>query len=357
MSDSRTVKFKEEPIEPTEPTEQIDQWTTFATPLAPPPARFPEPPHAAMSWTACYDDDCTIHESSKRNSGYYPKQRSHRNQNVRRTYSRTRRNPSHQPCNCGETHDPELDNIIQDKNLNPKQACTAWSKGKRVCQYCEFLVNPNGHETRCGSRSVEPEEPITVREDTLPLEEPPMLVRENAFREEGPPVVVIRVEQDPAAEQPANEPVANDEDQENRAPENPQLVEVLAQVARIQRLSTETITAVHDVFQEGRQIINQTLERQTAHEVHLRQLAIDIQRITNTQQTLAQRLNHQQQRNRSRVQRPPRNNHNGLFGASAYRGGVMSQTTRNMARGAAIATVTWWAFGITLIAISYVNRN
>jgi Retrotransposon gag protein len=29
--------------------------------------------HANLSWTACYDDKCTIHKSSKEGSGYYPK--------------------------------------------------------------------------------------------------------------------------------------------------------------------------------------------------------------------------------------------------------------------------------------------
>jgi Retrotransposon gag protein/Zinc knuckle len=29
--------------------------------------------HAAMSWTACYDDDCHIHESDKHGGGYFPK--------------------------------------------------------------------------------------------------------------------------------------------------------------------------------------------------------------------------------------------------------------------------------------------
>jgi hypothetical protein len=31
--------------------------------------------HGVLSWTACYDDDCLIHKSSKDGAGWYPKRR------------------------------------------------------------------------------------------------------------------------------------------------------------------------------------------------------------------------------------------------------------------------------------------
>ncbi|KAG0639374.1 hypothetical protein HOY80DRAFT_1136815 [Tuber brumale] len=33
-------------------------------------------PHAEMSWTACYDDDCKIHLHEKEASGWFPKRKS-----------------------------------------------------------------------------------------------------------------------------------------------------------------------------------------------------------------------------------------------------------------------------------------
>jgi hypothetical protein len=85
----------------------------------------------------------------------------------------------------------------------------------------------------------------------------------------------------------------------------------------------------------------------------------DISRIDRAQQVLAQQLN---QRRQFRVERPTNNqrfrdNRAGLVGASAYRRGLMSQTTCDMLLGAGYATAAWWILGVTMIAISYVNRK
>ncbi len=37
--------------------------------------------HANLHWTACYNDDCQIHKSSKEGSGWYPKKNKNKNKN------------------------------------------------------------------------------------------------------------------------------------------------------------------------------------------------------------------------------------------------------------------------------------
>ena len=45
-----------------------------------------------------------------------------------------------------------------------------------------------------------------------------------------------------------------------------------------------------------------------------------------------------------------------LLSRSFLKRGV-SQTTCDMLLGATYATITWWILGVTMIAISYVNRK
>jgi hypothetical protein len=40
--------------------------------------------------------------------------------------------------------------------MDPRKACRAWQKGKRVCNVCRFLVNKDGHEERCGIKGWKP---------------------------------------------------------------------------------------------------------------------------------------------------------------------------------------------------------
>ena len=164
------------------------------------------------------------------------------------------------------------------------------------------------------------------------------------------------------SEEPANEPVANDDNQENRDPAHnnaPELAELLAQVHQIQRTTIETVNRVERAFNEGRFLINHTLTRQPANQEHHRTMTNDISRIDTAQQVLAEQLN---QRRQFRVERYPnnqrfRNNSASLVGASAYRRGLMSQTTCDMLLGAGYATAAWWILRVTWIAISYVSRK
>ena len=140
-------------------------------------------------------------------------------------------------------------------------------------------------------------------------------------------------------------------------------MELLAQVHQIQRTTIETVHRVEQAYAHGRDIINHTLLRQAADRDRLRTMTNDITRITTQQRVLAQQLNNlRQQHQLSRAQRPRnqqsfRNNRAGLVGASAYRRGLMSQTTCDMLLGAGYATAVWWILGVTMIAISYVNRK
>src|SRR5712691_4601541 len=44
------------------------------TPPPPSPPKSATPnPHAALSWTACYDDGCNTHLGEKQGAGWYPK--------------------------------------------------------------------------------------------------------------------------------------------------------------------------------------------------------------------------------------------------------------------------------------------
>ena len=52
-------------------------------------------------------------------------------------------------CYCGETHSPELDEVIRTQRLNPRKACRRWQQGRRICHQCGFLVNLTQHSSRC----------------------------------------------------------------------------------------------------------------------------------------------------------------------------------------------------------------
>ena len=103
-----------------------------------------EPPrahaHASLYWTACYDDYCSTYRQMKDNN-YYPS----------RANNRHRR--SHRSCECTSAHPSELTEVIRTRHLDPRKACAAWQKGKRVCPECRFLVNMTDHHRRCGTAS------------------------------------------------------------------------------------------------------------------------------------------------------------------------------------------------------------
>jgi hypothetical protein len=112
-------------------------WTRPITPL--PATTYT--PHDMEHWSFCTDDYCQIGMQAKENNNYWPKESSRRR----------RRNA---PCNCGQVHHPELEAAIRTKHLNPKAACKAWNKRKRVCNDCGYLVNMDGHHDRASATPI-----------------------------------------------------------------------------------------------------------------------------------------------------------------------------------------------------------
>jgi hypothetical protein len=106
-----------------------DGWNRPVTPL--PATTYST--HDTEHWSFCTDDYCQTHMQSKENSNYWPK-----------VSSRRRRRSD--PCNCGQPHHLDLDAAIRIKHLNPKAACKAWQKGKRVCTDCGYIVNLDRHQ-------------------------------------------------------------------------------------------------------------------------------------------------------------------------------------------------------------------
>jgi hypothetical protein len=289
-----------------------DEWD------APPPA--PSPPlsavgqprtndHASLHWTACYNDYCGVHRQMKDNN-YYP----------RRANGRHRHN--HQ-CPCENAHPFELAEVIRNRHLNPRRACAAWRKGKRVCPRCRFLVNMEGHENRCQ----------TTTEQRTPLEEiqPPQENQEN--------------------EVPAAPPTATDESQQT-------IPRLLAFVY------DDLSTNIRQTQVQQRALAQATNEQ---HQVHQAQLV----RIT---EILGGILAQQRSQPRAppltttrsvRIHRmtPRRQNHphrHDLAGASVWTGGVLSRTWHDRllgaAAGAALTLATLWLILVSAATATVILR-
>jgi hypothetical protein len=67
--------------------------------------------HALMSWTACYDDSCSIHQSEKLMSGWYPKQ-------VKRTVATLRKKPALKEASSSEEYSDESQGTSDQEDFN-----------------------------------------------------------------------------------------------------------------------------------------------------------------------------------------------------------------------------------------------
>jgi hypothetical protein len=112
----------------------------YRTPTPPIANQYPHPtiPHADLHWSFCNNDSCSIHLKSKFQDNHFPA--------VAQAIAARMK----ESCSCGQPHDPELDWVIRHQKMDARKACRAWQKGKRVCNVCRFLVNKDGHEERCG---------------------------------------------------------------------------------------------------------------------------------------------------------------------------------------------------------------
>jgi hypothetical protein len=77
-------------------------------------------------------------------------------------------------CYCGETHPPELDEVIRIQRLNPRKACRRWQHGRCICHHCGFLVNLTEHSLRCSNPNGIPISPCDndIRQ-TTPIDNQP----------------------------------------------------------------------------------------------------------------------------------------------------------------------------------------
>jgi hypothetical protein len=87
---------------------------------------FLDTPHKNLHWTFCNEDQCIYHQEQKNGKIYKPP-----GENGYPT----------DHCYCGETHPPELDEVIRTQCLNPRKACRRWQQGRCICHHCGFLVN------------------------------------------------------------------------------------------------------------------------------------------------------------------------------------------------------------------------
>ena len=294
-------------------TPQIDE---------PLPAQAYEVPHAAMSWTTCTNDYCNTHRSEKEGA-YYPQPRRRRQQ---RTVQRG--------CGCTTQHDPALVDAIITRQLNPKKACTDWKKGKRLCEDCNFLVCLEGHQERCGANAnLAGEE---QRQQCQPSQEQE---EATALEEAVPALVDVR-----------------------------NATTLMEQTVNAQQATAVSLAAANQIINENRDRLAATLDRQDADHTRLQQMIRQCQDITEQQQ----RLNEQQwaqqhvalraRQRATRVQRPPRNprprnNRNDLVGASVWKRGLMSRTTRDMLRGAAIAAAGLWLAAVTSATVERFRKG
>jgi hypothetical protein len=113
---------------------------------------------------------------------------------------------------------------------------------------------------------------------------------------------------------------------------------------------TINLSLYQQVAEEAQGAQVRTLQRQDCDNARLEQMVREVCQITNQQRGMVQRLH---QRRHRGVQRPFPKNHNGLVGASVWKGELMSQTAKNMLLGALIATAGLWIFVMTM-AMGYV---
>jgi hypothetical protein len=114
---------------------------------------------------------------------------------------------------------------------------------------------------------------------------------------------------------------------------------------------TVNLSLYQQVAREVQGVWVGTLQRQDCDNARLKQMIREVHHITNQQPEIAQWLH---RRCHYGVQRPFLKDHNGLVGASAWKGELLSQTAKTMLLGALIATAGLWIFAITA-AMGYVT--
>jgi hypothetical protein len=292
-------------------------------------------PHDDEHWSFCTDDNCQTHLQSKQNSNYWPK-------------AASRRGRRNSPCGCGQPHHPDLDRAIRTKHLNPNVACRAWSRGKRVCHECGYVVNLDGHQERCSERPSAPSPPLSPWpniHEGQPQNDDSMIVEDGSDKENTPP-------REPSAQPGTKEnPIHIHEDEPQQ--EDVNMLDILAaathaqEVAtRAQEVATVSVAVSRRILREGRQQLAVTLERENADATRLERMVRELRGALSVPRPV-----HQRRHNGTR--RPFRNRRARLVGASALKRGVMSRTVRDMLFGAASATAGLWMLFTTVALLRH----
>jgi hypothetical protein len=279
-------------------------WNRPTTPI--PPTVYD--PHDDMHWSSCQDPYCTTHLDAKQNNNYFPGA-----------------GPANQPCNCGTEHDPELDAVIRAKHLNVRKACRAWGRGKRLCYDCGFLVNKEGHEERCSAANNIRSSPPDVKENEVPA---------------------------PAGEdRPHHYEHYLTGDYEEMLYTTQELPAVLVPATTIPDGLTINLSLYQQAAGEAQGAQVGTLQCQDCDNACLEQMVRELYHITDQQRGMAQQVCRPRH---CWIRRPFPKDRNGLVGASAWKGELLSQTTKTMLLGALIATAGLWIFIMT-VAMGYVT--
>jgi hypothetical protein len=93
-----------------------------------------------------------------------------------------------------------------------------------------------------------------------------------------------------------------------------------------------------------------TLQRQDCDNAHLEQMVRELYHITDQQRRMTQQVHRPRHHG---IRQPFPEDRNGLVGASAWKGELLSQTAKTMLLGALIATAGLWIFIMT-VAMGYV---
>jgi hypothetical protein len=216
--------------------------------------------------------------------------------------------------------------------LNIRKACRAWGRGKRVCYDCGFLVNKDSHEERCSAannlRSSRPDD--RGNEASVPAGED----RHHHYEQ------YLKGGYDEVTEG-RGETIYTEYE----------LPDVLVPTIAIPEGLTVNLSLYQPVAGEAQGARVGTLQRQDCDNARLKQMIQEVRHITNEQREMAQQVHRQC---RYGVQRPFPNDRNGLVGASAWKGELLSQTAKTMLLGARIATAGLWIFAMTA-AMGYVT--
>jgi hypothetical protein len=270
--------------------------------------------HNDMHWSFCQDPYCTTHLHAKQNNNYFP------------GMVTASQNQQHcnQHCDCGMMHDPELDAVIRAKHLNVRKACRAWGKGKRVCYDCGFLVNLDGHEERCSVANQTRSSPPDIRMDEAPV--PAGEDRHHHYEQ------YLRGGHDEEAE-------------EREKTISTELPDVLVPAIAIPEGITVNLSLSQQVIGDTQGAGIGALQHRDYDSAHLERMVREVCYITQQQWEVAQQISEQC---RYEIQRSVLRGCTSLVGALAWRGELLSQTTRAMLLGAVIAIAGLWIITITM---------